>query len=64
MILKIILSNGTVMHGPASAALKWLEQQCGYRPQEILPATIALSPFISSAQANEAHEQWVENLEF
>lgn len=64
MIVKIVLSNGTVTHGPATPALKWLEQQTGYRPQEILPATVQVSPLLTREQANEAHEQWVENLEF
>ena len=56
----ITLKTGVQMHGPKRLCLQWLAEQASYRPEEILPASVGLSPYASAAEAAAAGVQWVQ----
>lgn len=60
--LVVTLKNGASMHGTPRRCLAWLNQQTRLRPEEILPATVGLSPFEDEAVADASGVQWAHEV--
>ena len=50
IMVAVTLKTGVTMHGPIGLCVQWLAEQASYRPGEVLPATVGLSPYTAAVQ--------------